>query len=102
MAHGTSCAIASASSTSVTGGGAFAAYVDGERVVDIWSGDAAPGVAWSEDTAAVVMSATKGLTAVCAHVLHDRGELDLDAPVDDVLAGLRRRGQGRRRSSATC
>jgi CubicO group peptidase (beta-lactamase class C family) len=27
------------------------------------------------------MSATKGLTTACAHVLHDRGELDLDAPV---------------------
>jgi len=63
------------------GGGAFAAYVDGERVVDIWSGWSAPDVAWGEDTRAVIMSATKGLTALCAHVLHDRGQLDLDAPV---------------------
>ncbi len=63
------------------GGGAFAAFVGGERVVDIWAGESAPGVAWSEDSAAVVMSATKGMSAVCAHVLNDRGELDLDAPV---------------------
>jgi CubicO group peptidase (beta-lactamase class C family) len=27
------------------------------------------------------MSATKGLSTVCAQVLHDRGELDIDAPV---------------------
>ena len=27
------------------------------------------------------MSATKGLTALCAHILEDRGELDVDAPV---------------------
>ena len=64
-----------------TGGGAFAAYVGGERVVDIWTGDAAPGVPWAEDTAAVIMSSTKGMSALCAHVLGDRGELDVDAPV---------------------
>jgi CubicO group peptidase (beta-lactamase class C family) len=63
------------------GGGAFAAYVAGERVVDIWTGDAAPGVLWQHDTNAVIMSATKGMSAVCAHVLNDRGELDVDAPV---------------------
>jgi len=27
------------------------------------------------------MSATKGLTALCAHILFDRGDLDVDAPV---------------------
>jgi CubicO group peptidase (beta-lactamase class C family) len=50
-------------------------------VVDIWTGFRADGVAWASDTRAAVMSATKGLTAVCAQVLHDRGQLDLDAPV---------------------
>lgn len=63
------------------GGGAFAAYVGGECVVDIWTGDAAPGVPWEHDTNAVIMSATKGMSAACAHVLHDRGALDVDAPV---------------------
>ncbi len=64
-----------------SGGGAFAAYVDGECVVDIWAGLAAPGVPWARDTRAVVMSATKGLTALCAHLLYDRGALDVDASV---------------------
>ncbi len=58
------------------GGGAFCAYVDGECVVDLWTGPA-----WAEGTRAVVMSSTKGLTTLCAHLLEDRGELDLDAPV---------------------
>jgi CubicO group peptidase (beta-lactamase class C family) len=63
------------------GGGAFAAYVDGECVVDVWAGWARPGVPWAADTRAVIMSATKGLSTLCAHTLHDRGQLDLDAPV---------------------
>jgi CubicO group peptidase (beta-lactamase class C family) len=64
------------------GGGAFCAFVDGECVVDIWTGPAGPdGRAWQEDTRAVIMSSTKGMTSLCAHILEDRGELDLNAPV---------------------
>src|SRR5882672_7526446 len=36
---------------------------------------------WTPATRAAVMSATKGLTTLCAQILCDRGELDLDAPV---------------------
>ena len=64
------------------GGGAFCAYVDGECVVDVWAGRAAPGRAWERETRAVVMSSTKGLTTLCAHLLEDRGQLDLDTPVE--------------------
>jgi CubicO group peptidase (beta-lactamase class C family) len=63
------------------GGGAFCAFVDDECVVDIWTGVAGPGRDWEEDTRAVIMSSTKGMTTLCAHILEDRGELDLDAPV---------------------
>ena len=64
------------------GGGAFCAFVDGECVVDIWAGVAGPDRRpWEEDTRAVIMSSTKGMTTLCAHILEDRGELDLDAPV---------------------
>ncbi|HLM96809.1 MAG TPA: serine hydrolase domain-containing protein [Acidimicrobiales bacterium] len=63
------------------GGGAFCAFVDGECVADVWAGQAAPGRAWEENTRAVIMSSTKGLTTLCAHLLEDRGQLDLDAPV---------------------
>ena len=64
------------------GGGAFCAFVDGECVVDIWTGVAGPGGrSWEEGTRAVIMSSTKGMTTLCAHILEDRGELDLNAPV---------------------
>ena len=64
------------------GGGAFCAFVDGECVVDIWAGVAGTGGrSWEEGTRAVIMSSTKGMTTLCAHILEDRGELDLDAPV---------------------
>jgi CubicO group peptidase (beta-lactamase class C family) len=83
LAQGTSVSVGGRERTADlgAGGGAFAAYVDGERVVDIWAGSARPGQRWAEDTRAVVMSATKGLTTLCAHVLYDRAQLDLDLPV---------------------
>src|SRR5690348_1667506 len=64
-------------------GGSVAVFVDGEPVVDIWAGfaDADRTVPWQRDTIANVHSVTKTMTALCALVLADRGELDLDAPV---------------------
>jgi CubicO group peptidase (beta-lactamase class C family) len=55
----------------------------GETVVDLWGGTADPatGRPWEEDTVCVVWSSTKGATALCAHMLAARGELDLEAPV---------------------
>jgi CubicO group peptidase (beta-lactamase class C family) len=64
-----------------SGGGAFAAYVHGKPVVDLWAGQARTGQPWAEDTLAVIMSATKGLVALSAQILVDRGLLDVDAPV---------------------
>lgn len=63
------------------GGGAYCAYVEGKPVVDLWAGEAHPGQLWQSGTTTVIMSATKGLTALCVQLLVDRGELDLDAPV---------------------
>ncbi len=64
-------------------GAAVCVTVDGETVVDLWGGTADPdsGRPWSEDTIAVVWSSTKGATALCAHMLASRGQLNLDAPV---------------------
>ena len=36
---------------------------------------------WGEDTIVLIASTTKGATAICAHLLAQRGELDLEAPV---------------------
>lgn len=58
--------------------------VRGETKVDLWGGfrgvqpDAPP---WAADTVSVVFSCTKAATALCAHLLVDRGVLDLHAPV---------------------
>lgn len=62
-------------------GASVCVIVDGEVVVDLWGGEAAPGVPWLNDTIGHVWSCTKGATALCAHVLAQRGELDLNAPV---------------------
>jgi CubicO group peptidase (beta-lactamase class C family) len=57
--------------------------VDGQRVVDLWGGvaDPASGRPWESDTVVLVWSSTKGATALCAHLLVDRGLLELEAPV---------------------
>jgi len=64
-------------------GASFAATLDGELVVDLWGGhaDAARTKPWTRDTIVNVFSTTKAMTALCAHILVDRGLLDLDAPV---------------------
>jgi CubicO group peptidase (beta-lactamase class C family) len=64
-------------------GASVAVTLDGQTVVDLWGGTADPaaGTVWTSDTLALIWSATKGATALCAHILASRGELDLDAPV---------------------
>ncbi len=64
-------------------GASVAITLDGKKVVDLWGGAADPqtGRLWEKNTKVVVWSSTKGATALCAHILADRGELDLDAPV---------------------
>ena len=64
-------------------GAAVCVYVDGEPVVDLWGGyaDAARTKPWDRDTIVNVASTTKGMVALCTHMLVERGLLDLDAPV---------------------
>ncbi len=55
----------------------------GEKVVDLWGGLAAPktNAPWTENTISIVFSCTKGAAALCAHILIERGALNLH---DDV------------------
>ena len=64
-------------------GAACCVYAGGRPVVDLWGGlaDREANRPWNEDTIALVASTAKGATAICAHLLAQRGELDLDAPV---------------------
>ncbi|KLI07231.1 esterase [Mycolicibacterium conceptionense] len=64
-------------------GAAVAVWVEGDLVVNLWGGsaDAAGTRPWQQDTLASVYSGSKGLASTCIHLLADRGEIDLDAPV---------------------
>ncbi|MBA2896955.1 serine hydrolase domain-containing protein [Nonomuraea soli] len=64
-------------------GASAAVHVGDEPVVDIWGGhlDEARSLPWQRDTITSVWSTTKTMTALCALILADRGDLDLDAPV---------------------
>lgn len=66
-------------------GSSVAIYLDGELVVDLWGGtvtdlDGNEG-AWQQDTLVNVFSTTKTMCNLSALLLHDRGEIDVDAPV---------------------
>ncbi len=59
-------------------GAGFSVYLSGECVVDLYGGfaDKARTRPWRENTTANIWSATKGLTAIAAAVLVDRGLID--------------------------
>jgi CubicO group peptidase (beta-lactamase class C family) len=64
-------------------GAAFAAFVDGRPVVDLWGGiaDEKSGRPWRPETIAAIFSGTKGFVATCLLVLIERGQIDLAEPV---------------------
>lgn len=76
------------------GGGAICVYVDGEPVLDLWAGQAQKGQAWTRDTAPVIFSASKGVTATIIHKLVDRGLLEYNAPVARYWPEFATHGKG--------
>jgi CubicO group peptidase (beta-lactamase class C family) len=78
-------------------GAAVAVYLHGRKVVDLWGGIADPEQSrmWERDTLQVVYSATKAVTATCALLLVQRGELDLDAPVAEYWPEFAANGKAR-------
>src|SRR4051812_10724976 len=74
-------------------GASLCVSVGGDTVVDLWGGEGA-GRPWSADTMNVIMSSSKGANALCAHVLIDRNELDLDAPVATYWPEFAKNGKG--------
>lgn len=64
-------------------GASLCLNVQGETVVELWGGHTAEDrkTPWQEDTLSIIFSCTKAATSLCAHLLIDRGELDLHAPV---------------------
>lgn len=81
-------------------GAAVAVYRDGRKVVDLWAGtrDVEGGAGaqpWRHGTAQVVRSATKGVAAAVLLLLHQRGQLDLDAPVGEYWPEFKAHGKER-------
>ena len=64
-------------------GAAVSAYWRGQKVVDLWGGRRTPegDAPWNEDTMVVVMSSTKGLSAMTLALANARGWLDYDVAV---------------------
>ncbi|OUD01773.1 serine hydrolase domain-containing protein [Streptomyces swartbergensis] len=78
-------------------GAAVAVHRDGHRVVDLWAGtkDVDGTDPWEHGTAQVVRSATKGVAAAVLLLLHQRGHLDLDAPVGHYWPEFKAQGKER-------
>ncbi|MGA5068002.1 serine hydrolase domain-containing protein [Streptomyces exfoliatus] len=83
-------------------GAAVAVHRDGVKVVDLWAGtkdvdgeEQAGQDLWAHDTAQVVRSATKGVGAAVPLLLHQRGLLDLDAPVAAYWPDFKAAGKDR-------
>ncbi|GAA1279402.1 serine hydrolase domain-containing protein [Sphaerisporangium rubeum] len=67
-------------------GAAFAVYLDGEPVVDLWGGvaDRHTGRPWQRDTPVLTYSCTKAITATVLLRLAEQGAVDVTAPVAEV------------------
>lgn len=78
-------------------GASACVFVDGQSVVDIWGGylDGTFTRPWERHTIAQMFSSTKTVTALCALVLADHGELDLDAPVAKYWPEFAQNGKSR-------
>jgi CubicO group peptidase (beta-lactamase class C family) len=77
-------------------GAACAAYVRGEKVVDLWGGvrDARSGAAWEEDTVVLVYSTSKGLAAMTLAQAHAAGRLDYEERVAHYWPEFAQQGKG--------
>jgi CubicO group peptidase (beta-lactamase class C family) len=76
-------------------GASLSIFVMGQRVVDLWGGKIAENSElWRSDSVSIVYSCTKGATALCAHMLADRGLLDLHAPIASYWPEFASKGKG--------
>ncbi|MET7448058.1 serine hydrolase domain-containing protein [Streptomyces sp. NPDC005508] len=78
-------------------GAAVALYRHGRKVVDLWAGtrDVDGTEPWAVDTVQIVRSAGKGVAAAVPLLLHQRGQVDLDAPVGTYWAEFKANGKER-------
>jgi CubicO group peptidase (beta-lactamase class C family) len=89
--------VADALAAAVAAGGpgaALAAVVDGEPVLDCFTGMARRGRPWTADTLCVIFSGTKGVVATAMLVLCERGAFELDRPVAEYWPAFGANGKG--------
>lgn len=72
-------------------GASLAVWYDGQQVVDLVGGyrDRPGGTPWRPDTLVNVYSVGKPVAALCLLLLVDRGQVDLDAPVQEYWPEFR-------------
>lgn len=75
-------------------GAGVAVYVDGECVVDLVGGTHKDGTPYGPDALQLVFSSTKGVAAIAAHLLVQRGQLDLEMPMADLWPEFAAHGKG--------
>jgi len=77
-------------------GASVSVWLDGRLVVDLWGGRMDPARArpWQRDTIVNMMSVGKAMLALVAHMLAERGALDLDAPVARLWPEFAAAGKG--------
>jgi CubicO group peptidase (beta-lactamase class C family) len=77
-------------------GAAVAAYVHGEKVVDLWGGyrDARRQDRWEEDTLVLVYSTSKGMAAIAVALANSRGLIDYDETVASYWPEFAQNGKG--------
>ncbi|MBP2360851.1 CubicO group peptidase (beta-lactamase class C family) [Streptomyces clavifer] len=78
-------------------GAAVTVYRHGRKVVDLWAGtrDVDGTEPWAVDTVQIVRSAGKGVAAAVPLLLHQRGQVDLDAPVGTYWPEFKANGKER-------
>jgi len=78
-------------------GAAFSVHRHGRPIIDLWGGVTAAGTSdpYTGDTLQMVMSTTKGVVAIAAHILAEEGHLDFDAPVAQYWPEFAAEGKGK-------
>ena len=75
-------------------GASFAATHKGKQVVDLWGGVRSDGAPWDDGTVCVIASGTKGICATAIMMLVERGQLNLEAPIESVWPEFAAGGKG--------
>ncbi|MFF3495712.1 serine hydrolase domain-containing protein [Streptomyces sp. NPDC002795] len=76
-------------------GAAVVVHHGGRKIVDLYGGtrDVDGEAPWESGTAQILRSGTKGIAAAALLLLHQRGELDLDAPVGSYWPEFKAHGK---------